>query len=170
MSNPPYLARSVASLLLFALVASDITLAQAPTSAPSLNEGDKAPTAAQPGSFNPQDLIGEWDGYLMDGDGSKPSQRSGNVTLVITADKISTKIQGNQGEGTYRVSAGDGNFHNIDATGTAGHYDGKHYPGIFTLEGDTLKWCSGENGYPRPKTLFTNFPGGQYLMILTRKR
>ena len=69
-----------------------------------------------------------------------------------------------------QVSAGDGKLRQIDATGTGGHYQGKVYPGIFTLEGNTLKWCSGEAGYPRPKTLFTNFPGGQYLMILTRKQ
>jgi uncharacterized protein (TIGR03067 family) len=120
--------------------------------------------------FKPTDLIGEWEGYLVNDDGSKPSQRSGNVDLVITAETIKTTAQGNQGEGTYHVSAGDGKFHEIEATGTSGHYAGKTYTGIFTLEGNTLKWCSAEAGWARPKELKTKFSEGRYLMVLTRKR
>lgn len=149
-----------ATSALFALaILAQSTLAQTPP-----------PATAAADSFDPQQLIGVWEGYLVNDDGSKPSQRTGTVTLVITAETIKTTAQGNQGEGTYHVSAGDGKFHHIEATGTAGHYEGKVYPGIFTLEGDTLKWCSAEAGWPRPKELKTRFSEGRYLMILTRKQ
>jgi hypothetical protein len=77
-----------------------VALSQAPSQTPPT-----VPFAA----FDPGQLVGEWEGYLVDGDGSKPSQRSGNVTLSITVDTISTRIQGSQGQGTYHLSPGDGN-------------------------------------------------------------
>jgi len=153
---------------LFALAA--LAQTQTPTPVPSGTDKTATPAIPTAADFDPRELLGVWEGYLVDGDGSKTSQRTGNVSLTITADKITTSIQGNAGEGTYRISAGDGKLRQIDATGTGGHYQGKVYPGIFTLEGNTLKWCSGEAGWPRPTALRTHFAGGQYLMILTRKQ
>jgi uncharacterized protein (TIGR03067 family) len=113
-------------------------------------------------------LIGEWEGHLTDGDGSNPGQRRMNITLTIT-DKTITATGGQSqpmGEGTYKVSG-----KHIDAKGTSGKYQGHTYLGLFSIEGNTLKWCSGnENAKDRPAALRTNPKDGHFLMVLTRKK
>ena len=48
---------------------------------------------------------------------------------------------------------------------------GKNYMGIYKLEGDTLKWCSGnDKARTRPTEFKTNIGTGHFLMILTRKK
>lgn len=106
----------------------------------------------------------------MMGDGTKASQRRSDLELTIKPGTITCKSAGNSGEGTYRVFAGNGNLRNIDATGTAGFYRGHVYLGIILVEGDTLKWCSGDPGKTRPTELRTNTAAGHYLIVLTRKR
>jgi uncharacterized protein (TIGR03067 family) len=114
------------------------------------------------------ELTGKWEGYVTMGDG--PSQRRMNITLKIAADKITSSGAGGAGEGTYHIAPGNGDFQNIDSTGTAGMYRGKLYDGIFTLEGNTLKWCAGDPGKGRPTALRTNPQAGHFLMVLTRKQ
>ncbi len=118
-------------------------------------------------------LIGTWEGWLVQGDGSQPSQRQGRITeLVITAAQISAKDGGNRsmGAGTYRTG-GTGAVRTIDATGTAGEPNGKAFQGIYQVSGDTLKWCSGnDKAKTRPTELKTNVGNGHFLMVLTRKK
>lgn len=122
------------------------------------------------GAGEKKDLLGEWEGYLTDGDGSQQGQRRMNLTLTITDGKITSGGQGNMmGEGTYKVSGG-AKLRHIDATDTAGQYQGKLYQGIFTVEGDTLKWCAGNPGKGRPSALKTSTGAGHFLMVLTRKK
>jgi uncharacterized protein (TIGR03067 family) len=117
-----------------------------------------------------KDYLGEWDGYVTDGDGSNPGQRRMNIGLTIAENKITAGGQGNlMGDGTYKVSSGGAKFRRIDAKGTSGQYQGKLYEGIFAVEGNTLKWCSGNPGKGRPTALKTNTGAGHFLMVLTRK-
>jgi uncharacterized protein (TIGR03067 family) len=116
-----------------------------------------------------RDIIGVWEGALVQDDGSNPGRRQMSMSLTITPDKITSTGQGGSGEGTYKISNGGGKFRHIDATGTAGQYNGKHYQGIISVEGNTLKWCSGNPGSPRPSEMRTN-PPGSFLMVLTRKQ
>ena len=142
------------------------------TPSPFPGWGNKtAPGAAATSSgADKKDLVGTWEGAVVDGDGANPGQRRMNITLNIAADKITSSGAGNIGEGTYRVSGGSGNLKHIDATGTAGQYAGKQYEGIFSIEGNTLKWCSGNPGKGRPNALRTNTGAGYFLMVLTRKQ
>ncbi len=110
-------------------------------------------------------LLGTWDGYMADSDGS----RHGDIRLEITEEKITaSNPQGNRemGAGTYKLTG-----RRIDATGTDGQFAGKKYEGIFELDGKTLRWCSA-NANPnssRPSKLQTNTQAGQFLMVLEKK-
>ncbi len=112
-----------------------------------------------------QQLLGTWDGYMADSDGS----RHGDIRLVITEDKVvASNPRGNatMGAGTYKLSG-----RRIDATGTEGQFAGKKYEGIFDLDGKTLKWCSANDNpnSSRPSKLQTNTQAGQFLMVLEKK-
>lgn len=117
-------------------------------------------------------LIGTWEGWLVNGDGSQTAQRQSRISeMVITAAQITCKDGGNRsmGAGNYRVG-GTGAVRTIDATGTAGQPAGKAFQGIYQVSGDTLKWCSGnDKARTRPTELKTNVGNGHFLMILTRK-
>lgn len=110
-------------------------------------------------------LLGTWDGYMADSDGS----RHGDIRLEITEEKITaSNPQGNRemGAGTYKLTG-----RRIDATGTDGQFAGKKYEGIFELDGKTLRWCSANDNpnSSRPSKLETNTQAGQFLMVLEKK-
>ena len=144
---------------------------QSPTPSPFPGAASKSasPNPATADGFDKQQLLGTWEGFVSEGDDTRPGQRRMNVSLTITPDKITSGGAGNVGEGSYRISGGNGKLQQIDGTGTGGIYRGKVYKGIFTLEGNLLKWCSSDAGRPRPTVLRTNYAAGQYLIVLTRK-
>ncbi len=118
-------------------------------------------------------LIGTWEGWLVDGDGSQKSQQRQRISeMVITDAQITCKDGGGRsmGAGTYRVG-GAGALKTIDATGTAGQPQGKAFQGVYQVSGDSLKWCSGnDKARTRPTELKTNVGNGHFLMLLTRKK
>lgn len=119
-----------------------------------------------------QKLTGTWEGWVVESDGSQTSHRRQRVNeLIITAAQISAKDGRDisMGTGGYKLGAA-GAAKTIDATGTGGRTQGKSYAGIYKLEGNTLKWCSGnESARTRPTEFKTNPGNGHFLMILTRK-
>ncbi len=125
-----------------------------------------------PAAAQDKSLIGTWEGWLVDGDGSQKSQQRQRIgELVITAQQITCKDArgGSMGAGTYRIG-GNGAVRTIDATGTAGQPSGKAFQGIYQVSGDTLKWCSGnDRARTRPTEFKTNVGNGHFLMLLTRK-
>ena len=56
----------------------------------------------------------------------------------------------------------------LDATQTEGQNAGKNYPGIFEIQGNTLRWCVSNNGRTRPQQLAT-LGASAYLMVLQRQ-
>ncbi|MDR3403149.1 MAG: hypothetical protein P4L99_11695 [Chthoniobacter sp.] len=161
------------TLLPCALVAllTHSALSQSPTPAPFPGWTNKGatPNPTTAGGFDKQLLLGTWEGFVSEGNDTRPGQRRMAVSLTITPDKITSGGSGNVGEGTYRISGGNGKILQIEGAGTGGIYRGKVYQGIFALEGNTLKWCSSDAGRPRPTILRTNYAAGQYLIVLTRK-
>ena len=99
------------------------------------------------------------------------------IELVITADRITGRELGGRrpggmqggmealGSGTYEIT-GQGNG-NLDADGTSGPQDGRHFQGIYELNGDTLRWCVSNRGRQRPTVMATD--RGNYLLILRRQ-
>ena len=118
-------------------------------------------------------LLGTWEGWLVDGDGSQKTQQRQRISeMVITAAQISTKDGrgSSMGTGGYKLGAA-GAVRTIDATGTSGQPQGKNFLGIYQVNGDTLKWCSGnDKAKARPSELKTNVGNGHFLMVLTRKK
>ena len=86
-------------------------------------------------------LAGTWQGFVVNGKGENPNAGPVKLEVTITGDKMTAKdLQaGNKsmGEGTYKLDIAK---QTIDPTGTAGPEKGKTYQGIYSLEGDTLKW------------------------------
>ena len=163
---------SCALFVLLLLTNHDVLAQQKATPSPFPGWANKTTPAAGggAGTADNKDLLGEWEGFITDGDGSSPSQRRGNISLNVTKEAITTTGGGSGGAGTYKISGGSGKVRQIDASGTDGQYRGKQYEGIFTIEGNTLKWCSGNPGKGRPRELKTNVGSGFFLMVLTRKQ
>jgi uncharacterized protein (TIGR03067 family) len=118
-------------------------------------------------------LVGTWEGWIVEGDGSTKAQQRQRVSeMVITATEISAKDGGGRsmGTGTYQTG-GSGALRTMDNTGTGGPTAGKRFMGVYRLEGDTLKWCSGnDRARTRPTELRTNTGQNHFLMILTKKK
>ena len=115
-------------------------------------------------------LIGTWKGQIVDGGGE---QGPIEVTeFVVTPEKITATRAGSRfpmGAGTYRLGNQQG-LKTLDAQGNEGGARGKAFLGIYTLEGNTLRWCVSNPGRPRPTELTSRAPQGQYLLVLTRVR
>jgi len=114
-------------------------------------------------------LEGRWTGQVVDGGGERGPVEI--AELLITADRITGREGAGRsfGEGSYRLEAGQP-WSNLDATGIQGPTRGRTFLGIYSLEGDTLKWCVSNPGKPRPTELVSRATQGQYLMILKRAR
>jgi uncharacterized protein (TIGR03067 family) len=116
-------------------------------------------------------LVGVWKGYAVMGSGENPNQ--GPAKLELTFDEKS--IKGIEIKGNQQVDHGQGDFtldltanpRVMDGTQTAANGRARTYLGIYTLEGDTLKWCVSPQK-TRPTTFETK--KGQFLMILKRDK
>ena len=114
-------------------------------------------------------LAGTWQGFVVNGKGENPNAGPVKLEVIIAGDKMTAKDlqSGNKsmGEGTYKLDLAK---KTIDPTGNAGPEIGKSYLGIYSLEGDTLKWCVANPGKARPTQFVTKT--GQFLLILKRQK
>lgn len=106
-------------------------------------------------------LSGTWKGKVDSG--------ATGHELVISAESIKGTKDGKHdlGTGAYVLDVTTTPW-TLDATGTDGKVKGQKYPGICTVEGDTMKWCVGTRGKPRPKEFKTG--GGNFSLTLTRQK
>jgi uncharacterized protein (TIGR03067 family) len=115
-------------------------------------------------------LLGTWHGYVVTGRGEDPNNGPLKLELVITSDKIAAKdLRSDEslGEGPYKLAA-DKTPKELDATGKVKERRSTTYLGIYSLDGDTLKWCVENGGKDRPTELATR--RSKYLMILQRQK
>jgi uncharacterized protein (TIGR03067 family) len=116
-------------------------------------------------------LEGTWRGWVVEGKGAAADKGPVHLEIVIRGDRITAKRLDDKdspdlGEGTVRLGAGKPPT--IDATRTAKPGKGKTYPGIYQLDGDTLRWCTAQPNGERPTELLTK--RGQFLMVLKRQK
>jgi len=117
-------------------------------------------------------LDGKWSGWVVEGRGDSPNQRRWRVELTIDGDKITAIEDGKKdlGEGTFTLKhTREGK--QMDATRTKGNGSrvGSTNLGIYSLEGNTLRWCVGNPpGKVRPTELRSKT--GQFLMVLTKEK
>lgn len=115
-------------------------------------------------------LEGTWQGFIAEPRGERPGPvRFSEV--VIGPERIrATRGDGtSMGEGTYRLGS-TGRMRTLDSMGTAGEPRGKSFLGIYEVQGDTLRWCVSNPGRPRPEEFASRPGGGQFLLVLKRKR
>jgi len=105
----------------------------------------------------------------------RESEDGEQVTLVIGADSVSWQYA----KTTGKAAKTTGNTYSykldpskkppeIDLTITDGEFKGKTFPGIYQLDGDTLKLCRAQPGQERP-TEFASKKGSDTI-FLTLKR
>lgn len=119
-------------------------------------------------------FAGVWQGFVVEGRGDRPDRGPVKLEITVTGDKMSSRdlnardtSKADLGEGTYKLD-GAQNPKTIDATGTNGQNRGKLFPGIYLVDGNTLKWCVANPGKQRPTEFISRPSGGQFLMVLKR--
>jgi len=144
----------------FALTVPLLCLAALPLAGAEVNEPQER-----------QKFVGVWKGLAVEGRGENPDR--GPVKLELRIAEKSMK--GLELKGTNVVDHGEGEFaldlsqnpKYLDAWKTNERGRKQSYVGIYTLEGDTLRWCVS----PR-KTRPTEFRTGDggFLLILKRQK
>lgn len=108
-------------------------------------------------------ILGVWVGGM-------PGDPPGSMELTITPTRITgrnPRTGKSLGEGTYQL---DPVRKTIDPHQDAKFGRGKTYLGLYSLEGDTLKWVSNSRGKKRPVDLEHRPERDQFLMVLKRQR
>lgn len=119
---------------------------------------------------NRKQLVGLWKGFAVEGRGERPDR--GPVKLELTISETAIRGIEIKGEGTINHGEGTHTFNLkesprwLDATKTNERGRKEEYLGIYSLEGDTLKWCV-SRGRQRPTEFLT--AKGSFLVILKRQ-
>jgi uncharacterized protein (TIGR03067 family) len=113
-------------------------------------------------------LQGTWRIESSMWNGVKDPDIARSVTIQFHGDKfIVIDIDGNPQQETIKLTPGQ-NPKTIDCTSKGG---GQPTLGIYSLEGDTFKWCSAGGGNKIRPTTFSSLPGSkQSLMVLRRAK
>jgi uncharacterized protein (TIGR03067 family) len=112
-------------------------------------------------------LQGTWEAQAVEREGKDDPNLKGAL-ISFNGDKFTVKM----GDrvlmaGTLKVDTSK-KPHTIDATVTEGDTKGLTLPGIFELDGDTLKVCSDGQGKKRP-TEFKTAPDTGLMMVVAKR-
>jgi uncharacterized protein (TIGR03067 family) len=101
--------------------------------------------------------------FAEDSGRTGPSEALRDIRFVITKDKMTMESGGRKQESTYTLDPST-SPKSIDLT-----TNGRTQPGIYDLQGDTLRICFSENTDKRP-TAFDSQPDSVNDVVLTMKR
>lgn len=106
-------------------------------------------------------LAGKWKGGVEDG--------ATGHELTFSAEAVSGARDGKQnlGAGTFTIDQSTTPW-SLDAVRTEGGKKGQLNLGIYSLRGNTLKWCVDPSGKDRPTKFATG--DGNFLLVLRRVR
>ena len=141
-----------------------------PESPPQPNRGPRPAARAEPAAR----LQGTWQGWVVDGRGENPNTGHMQMELRIEGQRMvareigTSRAPGGLGDGTF-VVGGTGDSGTLDAVATSGQHPGKEYPGIFELEGDTLRWCVNNHNRQAQRPAAFETGRGCYYMVLRRQ-
>ncbi|MCA8992224.1 MAG: protein kinase [Planctomycetaceae bacterium] len=123
------------------------------------------PTANNEGTVSDAEAIqGEWQVIFAEDSGrTGPPEAIKDIRMVITNESMTMSIAGRENESTYTLDPST-TPKSIDMTN-----DGLTKPGIYDLQGDTLRICFSENTDERP-TAFDSQPNSVNDVVLTLKR
>lgn len=128
-----------------------------------LGLGSISGPAQTPPSDDRQKILGTWSGGM-------PGDPKGSIELIITPTKVTgrnARTGKSLGEGTYEL---DPVNRTIDARGIEIPVRGRIYIGLYSLEGNTLRWCANSRSKKRPKDLVHRPDKDQWLMVLERQK
>ena len=97
-----------------------------------------------------------------------PEDVTKNIQLILKGDHYTVVTADGKDEGTVRSRQGK-TFEELDITGTKGPNQGKTFPAISELDGDTLKICYDLSGRQRPKE-FKSKPGTQLFNAVYKRQ
>lgn len=115
--------------------------------------------AADDGSKAAANLAGTWAGHRLAGGMDEP-EKGPALTLTISDEKVVSDKPGLAGTFTVDTSTQPHHMNGIKNEKAT-------YEGIVEVKGNTLIWCVGDPGKPRPTTFETKT--GQWCMVLNKK-
>jgi uncharacterized protein (TIGR03067 family) len=115
-----------------------------------------------------KDLSGTWLAAEAQANGAKlPADFVKKSKIVFADGKFTAFICDDTDEGTFTIDRAK-KPNAIDMTSKA--LKGATYPGIFELQGDTLKVCWNMETYERPKDFTSTAANKQYVVVYKRKK
>ncbi len=117
-------------------------------------------------------LQGTWKPVSSEQNGKDTTDEGKEHTLIFEKDTFTVKRGDNvMIKGTFKLDPSK-KPKTIDMTVTEGRRDedkGKELHGIYELDGDTLKWCTGQPGTTERPTEFSTKAGGKELLVTLKK-
>jgi uncharacterized protein (TIGR03067 family) len=114
-------------------------------------------------------LQGTWTAESVEANGEKPDAAQGLV-VIIQDDKMTFKLQDKQITAATAKIDPSLTPKLIDLTFTAGENKGQTWEGIYTLEGDTFKFCISLIEKQRPSEFATKADSNAALIVLKREK
>jgi len=115
-------------------------------------------------------LAGTWQTTSAVNEGEKmPDEQASRIVLVFTGEKFEVSNGGkSMMKGTFTIDPSK-TPKTIDMKSTSGKHQGKTTPGIYELDGDSLKICMVPPDEQRPKKLNDTAKNGGMFMMCKRK-
>lgn len=118
---------------------------------------------------DPVAIVGTWLPVKAELSGKPmPDEVLKTITLKLSSRSYEATVGGELDKGVYRISS-KVNPKSITVTGMAGPNSGKTFPGIYELDGDTLRICYDLSGAGRPKE-FKTIAGDQYFLVIYKRK